>query len=257
MEIQSEIYLGAQELKPTADTYFFIQPDDAHSGKFILRNDEFKHAVKVLRLKEGNIVCGVNGEGTEYLGDIIEISGANKLIRCREISKRRMTNEPVSDVTLIQAPVKGDRTDYLVEKAVEIGVNRIIPVHTERTIIKVSSQRTTRWRRIALSGMKQSGRSVLPDIEDAISWQEAVSRSFGPVQKLILHKDGNTALANLIADSDSRARYVIAVGPEGDFTETELNIAQENGFKKVSLGPRRLRSETAGLVALAQIIAGQ
>jgi len=245
-------------MQPTNSNYFYVFPRDIHGGAFILREEEYRHAVRVLRMKTGDIMVAVDGEGNEYLGEIKEISGKNKTVHCTVIKKRRMPNEPITDITLLQAVIKGDRQDYLVEKAVEIGVNRIVPVETARCIAKAGKQKILRWRRIALAAMKQSGRSVMTEITDPFPWDSAVRDIAGSAVKIALYMKGSESIYTTLDDIRSRrsmpASYCIAVGPEGDFTSDEIHLAQEYGFRSVTLGPRRLRSETAGLAAASILI---
>lgn len=245
-------------MKQESHNFFYVDPDDVHREYFILRGDELQHAVKSLRLSKGAVITAVDGLGNEYTGELGELTRGMES-KCQIIKIKRKPNEPLINVTLIHSLLKGGRFDFIVEKAVELGVNAIIPLHTMRSIVSAETQKVHRWRRIAVSAMKQSQRSILPEVTDVMEFEEMLKyTSSGSKIKFILNKDSKKSLFQEILKLNAtqlQGSICIATGPEGDFTKEEAETALENSFIPVTLGPRRLRSETAGIAAIAVIMA--
>ncbi len=241
--------------------YFYVDPEAVTGDSFSITGEDFHHAIHVLRVASGGTIAAVDGMGNEYLGEITEVV-RGKEIKCRIIKTRRRPNEPINTVVLMQALIKGDRFDYIVEKSVELGIGMFIPVKTQRCVVTGNAHKINRWRTIAKTAMKQSGRSVLPEITDIMDFNDAVEHRLkvSPVkstEKLLLHKNSQTTFSAYLdkaAESGLARTYIIAVGPEGDFTPEELQRAQDNAFQPVSLGPRRLRSETAGIATVSALM---
>ncbi|MFC1554656.1 RsmE family RNA methyltransferase [candidate division KSB1 bacterium] len=237
--------------------YFYIDPENVSRDFFIITEDDFHHAARVLRLMAGSVITAVDGIGNEYIGEIQKIV-RNKEAKCLIVKKRRKPNEPLLDITLIQAVIKGDRFESLVEKAVELGVNRIIPVHTKRCVVTADTKKINRWRRKAISAMKQSCRSVLPEITPVSDLNEALELTSNISLKMILSQDVENTISQVIRkymiERSTRSAAVL-IGPEGDFTEEETAQAKKQFFEPVSMGQRRLRSETAGIAVLSALLA--
>lgn len=242
-------------LKTPEHNLFYVDPSYIKKDHLFLTGSEFKHAVMSLRLKPGDLIKVVDGTGNEFLAEMREIRNRDRCY-CSIIKVTRKPREPLCDVILLQAVLKGDRFDYLVEKAVELGVNKIIPVESARCIVKSGGQKVERWNRIAVSAMKQSGRSVLPEITDVKTWIPAIEGLPPSLIRIILNADGKIKLRDHLSQNSDilfNKPIIIAVGPEGDFAPEEIEKAAEYNFKSVTLGPRRLRSETAGIAALSVI----
>lgn len=211
--------------------------------------EESHHCIKVLRMTRGSQISFVDGRGGMYQGEIAEADSRN----CKVIITQSIQNYESHDyhLHLAIAPTKNmDRLEWFLEKVVEIGVDEISPIiclHSERKKI-----REDRLQKIIISAMKQSVKAKLPALHPLTSFEEFISSDF----------DGNKYLAHcyddhkeelLFAPSEGK-RFLILIGPEGDFDETEIKAAIKNNFLAVSMGKSRLRTETAGVVA-AQIIA--
>jgi len=249
---------GCLSMESAAHNYFYVRPDEVEETRFYLSGDEFHHAVKTLRLKEGDTIHAVDGLGNEFLGELEKIAGGARY-RCRILRTKWKPREPEADVTLLQAVVKGSRFDYLVEKSVEIGVNRIVPVEASRCVARAGAPKIERWRRIARAAMKQSCRSFLPVVTGAMTWEAAFESLPDSAIRILLHSGSAVTLENILiqnSQEDSPVQFAVAVGPEGDFTSGEIESAAGCGFTPVTLGPRRLRSETAGIAALSVLLAG-
>ncbi|MBO5951714.1 MAG: 16S rRNA (uracil(1498)-N(3))-methyltransferase [Bacteroidaceae bacterium] len=210
-----------------------------------LPHDEAQHCIKVLRLKEGEMVSLADGKGTFYDATISTITGKRCLLH---IEKEYPQDSLWSGyIHLALAPTKlMDRNEWFVEKAVEIGVDEISFIktaHSERDVIKME-----RIEKIAISAMKQSKKAVLPKINPMVKFSDFISA----------HKDGDCFIAHCEEDKKLELknsvvrgnRSLVLIGPEGDFSSSEIDMALKAGYKGVSLGPSRLRTETAALAAV-------
>ncbi|MFC1724624.1 RsmE family RNA methyltransferase [candidate division KSB1 bacterium] len=234
---------------------FYTQPENISDKSLVLKGSEFHHCFKVSRKKKGDVIGVIDGEGRHYVC-VIDKKGRD-YAECRIERIDFKPREPFCDIILIQALIKGDRFDWIVEKATELGVTSIIPVVTEKTVLKPNPAKLKRWKKIALSALKQCGGTVLPEINEILSFPEAVDKVFKNDLKLIAYMSGSSRPVKKILGSQhfsGRPKIVVAIGPEGDFTIAEIDKAKESGFLPVSLGERRLRSETAALFMIAQLI---
>lgn len=235
---------------------FYVAPEDVSAEDIILRKEELHHIKNVYRKKRGDHFLAVDGMATAY---DCEIASFNKnILHAKIIKKRRNLGEPLFKLTLAVALIKKTRFEWLIEKATEIGVCRFVPLLTERTILNKESLKLPRCRKIALSAMKQSRRSFLPVIEEPISLASAFENSFSFPLKLIAHEKESGEDLHLKSieqpDAINVKSGILCIGPEGGFTDDEIQLAKTHGFAVVGLGPRRLRSETAALVGSALIL---
>ncbi len=233
--------------------YFYIHPDHITGNQARLSAEESKHAARVLRKTKGQMIWAVDGRGSAYE---IEIIQTKPHIEGTIINRRRRQGEPVHDVTIAQAVLKGDRFEWFIEKAVELGVNRIIPVISENCIASPSAEKTARWRRIAKAAMKQCGRTILPEVTETIPFKKMIALGSNCQFRFIAHYDNkSTPVECPVKKSSSRTfRAMMITGPEGGFSESEIELAIDQGFKPVQLGQRRLRAETAGITIIIQVL---
>jgi len=205
-----------------------------------LMEDEVRH-LKVLRLNNGDPVHLIDGEGHLFEGKVMDrkkgLIHVEQLLESQAVERR---------LTLLLAPTKNiNRTEWVVEKATEIGVTKIIPIqceHSERDQVKVE-----RLLRIAISAAKQSKDLFLPVITEMTPFEKAIAQESG--QGWIAHcMDGDKT--SLRQASDSTGNQVIAIGPEGDFTASEVVLAKQQGYRGLDLGAKRLRTETAAIAAI-------
>lgn len=227
---------------------FYIPSKHIRGENIHFPPEEAHHLSLVMRKKKDDLVWTVDGEGTAYQVRILTAS--SKSATGKIINTRRRFGEPVAEITLVQGILKGDRFDWLVEKCTEIGVRQIIPMLTETTIAKTSPQKINRWKRIAVSAMKQSGRTFLTEIAQPKTFVQVMAMGAPCRYRFIAHADGDPLMRhwNKQPEKSKSPRALLVVGPEGGFTENEVINAQDNGFTPITLGPRRLRSETAGIV---------
>jgi 16S rRNA (uracil1498-N3)-methyltransferase len=227
---------------------FYVHPNDIHGDEIRFREDEAKHLTMVMRKKKNEWIWAVDGKGNAYEIELIQIGRKEALGKV--INTRRRLGEPITEVTLAQSILKGDHFDDLVEKVTEIGVKRVIPMITEKTIPSAGPQKLARWRRIAIAAMKQSGRSVLPEIAHPMYFHQILETKTQYQYTCIAYQGKNNIQPRLPDNFNKTGvkKLLLMVGPEGGFTEEEIETAQQQGIQQVSLGPRRLRSETAGIV---------
>lgn len=229
---------------------YYYTPRSYVSGTSLsIVDDEAKHLARVLRKKAGEDIFVTDGEGNLYKTKITNI--AKELIDCSIIEKFYGLNEPETKITLYQSLLKNpDRFEFVIEKAVELGVYSIQPVVTENVINKTTNK-ADRWQSIALAAMKQSQRCVLPKIHEPINFAEALS-SITSGDKLIAHEKAVSEPFTGIGISGKEVNLFI--GPEGGFNDEEITAALDKGFITLNLGPRKYRSETAAIVAAAAIL---
>ena len=221
---------------------------NAQKGKEITLNKEQIRHLKVLRLKEGEKIQVFDGQGHEFEGVYSGKVRLGKLQLEKEVVPKK---EPQVRITLAVGVPKGPRMDVLVEKVSELGVVCIVPIICSRSVVKPGEAKVNRWRRIAIEACAQSGRSIVPTISDPIAFGKLLSTIKQYNHAFICHPSGQP-LGKAYCEC---ATVLAIVGPEGDFTEAELEAAQEAGIVKVSLGTTTLRTETAGMTVVAQIVA--
>jgi 16S rRNA (uracil1498-N3)-methyltransferase len=229
--------------------YFYAPPSQIRGNEILIEGDEFAHLVHVMRKKEGDAICVVDGRGTAYDAEITVIN--RKIAHCTIAGKHERHHESSRDVTLAVAVLKNpSKFDFLVEKATEIGVRRIVPLLTARTI--PHHAKAERWRKLALSAMKQSGRSVLPEVLELASFGEFVGGAASSETKIVIaHEQPFGPEEPGFESLGSGVPVTILVGPEGGFTDEEVKECLRLGALPVYLGERRLRTETAAIVMAA------
>ena len=229
--------------------YFYAPPGSVTPPTLTITGDELLHMTHVMRMREGDAVRVVDGNGNSYDARITSIT--RQAATCWITAHAQRLHEPARALTLGAGMLKNpSRFDYLVEKASEIGVVRSVPLLTERTIPRHA--KTERWQKLCVAAMKQSGRSVLPEVRQPQPLREFISSCGGDALKLIPHEQAEISLSHSRIPGDGPA--VVCIGPEGGFSDEEIAIAQEAGFQPVSLGTRRLRTETAAIVACAIVL---
>jgi len=228
---------------------FYVDPKDVAGDEIRFSGEESHHLCRVLRKKNGDEVQAVDGMGTCYQVRLNHVSAVET--RGIVTGVRRRIGEPVAEITLAQGVMKGDRFDWLVEKATEIGVRRIIPMISGTSVVTAGARKITRWKRVAMAAMKQSGRCILPEITDAKPLKQVVPLGIDCPFRFVAHPGAARPLT--IPETDKpllTPRVFLMAGPEGGFEPDELEMIRQQGFIPVTLGPRRLRSETAGIVLL-------
>ncbi len=236
--------------------YFYVPAEQILDNHIAIVGEEAKHIARVLRKETGDTIWIVDGEGKAY--ECILRLVTLELVECEIQYEHHHYREPDIAVTLAVAQLKNpSRMDWLIEKATELGVRAIIPLQTERTISR--SVKEERWNNIAIASMKQCGRSILPKISPPLHIFEVLKESSQYDLKLIPYErtDHVLFIAEALKYRKPPRNGLLVIGPEGGFTESEITAAEHSGFAQVSLGRRRLRTETAAIVALSWIVGNE
>jgi len=226
----------------------FYNPDlDKSISQFTFSQEESRHIVKVLRKKEGDILHITNGKGYIFESEILLAD--QKKCKAQIISTKKK-HAKAHWLHIVVAPTKNnDRLEWFLEKATEIGVNEITPIFCDRSERKVIKKE--RLEKVIQSAMKQSLRSYLPKLNDAISFKAFIEKEQSGLL-FIAHCEEEEKV-NLKRRVAPDKNVTVLIGPEGDFSQNEINIAYEKGFLPVSLGEYRLRTETAAIVACTTV----
>jgi 16S rRNA (uracil1498-N3)-methyltransferase len=221
----------------------------ATGGQCELDDNAAQHVGRVLRMQAGQALVLFNGDGKDYTATITE-SGKKRVAVAVEDAEQNLTESNL-EIVLGQALSKGDRMDYAVQKAVEMGVTRIVPLSTERCDVKLKGDREDKrlrhWRQIAISAAEQCGRARVPEIHPVMALPDWFSHTGDCDLRLVLHHRTEQSLGSLAQPS----RVALMIGPEGGLSQDEIIAAEASGFMPVALGPRVLRTETAPVAVIA------
>ncbi len=243
---------------------FFISPDQVDGARISIADEDVRHIAAVLRMKSGDELLLCDGKGTDYRVKIVAI-GRSEITS--EIIGQSKKEAPVPRVTLGQGLPKSDKMDFIVQKATELGVSNIVPLMTERTIMKIKDEekRTNRWQKIAREAAMQSNRSDVPKVEKVAAFRDFImtlapgpltpdSASSVPGTLLLLPWEEGTEPMKIVLKQNAAAEHIVVlIGPEGGFSPNEAEGAKNSGFHLVSLGPNILRTETAAVAVLSMI----
>lgn len=228
---------------------FFVDKALFNCDPIVIEGDEANHIVKVLRMKKGESITVFDGVGNCADGKIESIDGKEVTV---SVDRRYQTDtEPELKITLFQGIPKNPKMDLIIQKATELGVVEIVPVNTKRIVAKIDKEaKVERLQRIAFEAAKQCGRAYIPHVSSPVGFEEALNRMSkmdGAIIPYECEKDGKISAAV----EPGMKTLGILIGPEGGFEEAEVRRAEEAGVKRVTLGKRILRTETAGLIASA------
>ena len=232
---------------------FYVPNPSIQDELLKIEGEEVKHIRKVLRLKAGDKIIVFNGLGKEYEGTILEEKPSSVLVKVQDIFFPQK-DSPL-EVTLAQSLLKGEKMDFLIQKATELGVKEIIPFFSSRSVPLLErsrrQQRRRRWERIAVEASKQCGRGVVPKIESLKEYSEMLQIASPDGLRLVLWERDGIKLKEVLETSGERVKIFFVVGPEGGFSREEVDEAERSGFTPVILGRRILRAETASLCVLS------
>jgi 16S rRNA (uracil1498-N3)-methyltransferase len=233
-------------------TNFYTSPEKIDKEALTIDGEEARHILSVLRYGPGDKIDVVDGCGNKFNALISKVS--RYTLEANILSRTQMENEPGCHVALAQAVCRQERMDFLVEKATEIGISSIIPITTEKGLIKISGsskgkRKIDRWRRIAIAAMKQSLRTVLPEISEVTEFDNLLKR-FSRYELCLIAslEEDSKRLTECKQLEKGLKKVLLIVGPEAGFTEEELSQAKARGALPISLGTRRLRTETTGVL---------
>ncbi|MCL2580426.1 MAG: 16S rRNA (uracil(1498)-N(3))-methyltransferase [Oscillospiraceae bacterium] len=231
---------------------FFLSRLDGQTA--YIEGEDAKHIAKVLRASSGQEFTLSDGAGVDYLCAVRALSPA--LITLDVLSSQPCKSEPKAKIRLFQALPKGDKLEFIVQKAVELGVSEVIPVLTSRCISRPShkgmDKKLVRLQRIAYEAAKQSGRSIIPQVRPLLEFDKAIDQMAGCELPLLFYEESRTPLRQLL--KPEAASVSLMIGSEGGFSPGEADLAQVRGVPAVGLGGRILRCETAPIAALSVIM---
>ncbi len=230
---------------------FFVPPEQIKNQRFTMSGSEARHAVLVLRKKAGDEIELFDGKDLSFRGRIESVSPER--IDGIILETQQKSIPTLTPVVLYQALIKGSRWDWLVEKACELGASQLVPMTTARTVVQPTrASGLERWKRIALAASKQCGRSSVMDVAEAISLPEALETL--PAQGLALIPWEKESAVTIRQCFKKVSCVSLFIGPEGGWENSEVELARRNSVFPVTIGKNLLRSETAGVVALSQVL---
>ncbi|UYK77979.1 16S rRNA (uracil(1498)-N(3))-methyltransferase [uncultured Xanthomonas sp.] len=224
-----------------------------HAGaELSLPEDVANHLLRVLRLREGDPCVLFNGDGCDYPAELLQAGKRNASVRIG--AAQPVDNESPLAITLLQGVARGEKMDLILQKATELGVAAIVPVWAERTEVKLDAarvdKRVAHWRSVVIAACEQSGRARVPQLSAPLALADAARAAADSPCRLILDPQGEQRLRSLAIGG---AAATIAIGPEGGWSPRDRATLEAAGFVGLRLGPRILRTETAGLAAIAAL----
>lgn len=236
---------------------FFAEPGQIGEKEIVITGADVNHIRNVLRMRADEEVLIADGQGAEYRCKLTDL-GENE-VRAQILWKLDGNAELASAITLFQGLPKSDKMDLIVQKCVELGVSRIVPVSTKRAVVKLDAKkeqtRLKRWNTISESAAKQSGRGVIPEVSGVMSFGKALEEAKKLDVLLIPYERAEhmTETRRVMGEIRPGQSVGIFIGPEGGFEESEVEEAVAAGAKAITLGKRILRTETAGLAVMAML----
>ncbi|MDR5657973.1 16S rRNA (uracil(1498)-N(3))-methyltransferase [Serpentinicella sp. ANB-PHB4] len=241
---------------------FFVPINQVNDEEKVIKilNEDVHHISKVLRLSNGDLIEVSDGQKNVYYGKIISITKEEVLV---EIAKHESLNtEPRVNITLFQSVPKSTKMDWITQKATELGVNKIVPVITKRTVVnfktdKDKEKKKQRWTKIVTEAAKQSKRGKIPDVDMPISFHHSIEMSKNyDLNILAYENEKQIGIKKLLRDINNEEIINIGVwiGPEGGFDHSEIQMIEDKNIEMITLGPRILRTETAGAVLISTIM---
>lgn len=235
---------------------FFITPEQFEAEKPVVRGPDVRHMVKVLRLGPGDVVDFLDGTGRALRARIDRV-GKDEVFFSR-LDEYKPGGEPPVKVTLVQGLAKGDKMDLVIQKSTELGVAEIIPMICHRSVVRLNDKKSLekqqRWQRVALEAAKQCRRARVPVVLPPQGLDEVLDgMPEGTASFLPWEREHNHSFRQML-ERGRPGRVYIFIGPEGGFEEYEVERARQKGVVTVTLGPRILRTETAGIVSLTLVM---
>jgi 16S rRNA (uracil1498-N3)-methyltransferase len=231
-------------------TRVYVDAPLAAGTRVTLEGGAARHVTRVLRLRVGEALTLFNGSGGEYAASIEQSQGGRVAVAIGE--PRAIERESPLALTLAQGVSRGERMDLVVQKATELGVSGVVPVLSERSVVRLTAQQAERrlnhWRAIAVAACEQSGRNRLPAIASPVPLKDFLRTNTDGSMRLLLSPAATATLADL---PRLVSAVTVLIGPEGGLAQAEQDASVAAGFKPVRLGPRVLRTETAAITALA------
>ena len=238
---------------------FFVEEPAMGANSITITGGDVNHIKNVLRMSVGDKICVINGQNNkEYYCEITALGSDTVDTRICEI--RESDQELANEIVLFQGLPKSDKMELIIQKAVELGVHTIVPVSTDRTVVKLDAKKEAnkrkRWMSISESAAKQSGRLRIPEVTQVVSFKEALEMAGKMDVRLIPYElaEGMEKTREIMSGIQPGQSVAVFIGPEGGFESSEIEKAREIGVQSITLGKRILRTETAGLVTLAMLV---
>ena len=232
---------------------FFIP--QLYNEEMSITGVDAKHIGKVLRMQPGDKLQIVSDDGVSALAEVTAISESTVTVRCLEVLAE--SHEPAVKITLAQGLTKGEKMDFIIQKAVELGAYSIVPVAMEHSVVRLdgakADKKVERWQKIAEAAAKQSKRDIIPQVQAVQSISQMLANNNCKTKIIAYECEDRMSLKTALREAGQLDDLLLIIGPEGGISEGELGKAREAGAIPVSLGRRILRAETAGLVAMSAI----
>lgn len=230
---------------------FFVAPFDGDTA--VISGQDAHHIARVLRMQVGDPLTLCDAHGTDYACEILSVGDGE--VSLRVCDRTPSATEPTAAVTLYQGLPKSEKMEWIIQKCVEIGITRIVPVAMSRCVVKLNGadgeKKRSRWQKIAAGAAEQSGRGIIPEVAAPISFGSMLS-ALKDEYAVTFYEGGGVSLSTLVGENTRQVSIVI--GPEGGFSLDEIEKLRENGAHIATLGKRILRCETAPVVALSVIM---
>lgn len=234
---------------------FFIEPHAVCGNEAVLTGEDVQHIAKVLRLRAGDEVTLCDGAKTEYTARIDSVEKERITLCILETAASK--TESSAEITLYQGLPKAGKLETIIQKCVELGIGKVIPFDAERSVVKLSekdfAKKQSRYQRVAYEAAKQSRRGIIPEVGGLVKLAKEDFSGFDLILLAYEEERGTTLKKALRAKMDAK-RIALIVGPEGGFAPEEADMLIQRGAVSVSLGPRILRTETAGMAMLAMTV---
>lgn len=234
---------------------FFVRPDSFRKEGLVLLEDQARQINDVLRLRVGDVIVAMDNAGSEFRVKLTHVSSAR--VQGHITERLDISSEPKTCLVLYQALLKADKFEWLLQKGTEVGISEFVPMVTSRVIMNsVSRAKVKRWERILREAAEQSGRGKIPQLRDLQLFGDALSdgEAKGGVAFIPWEREESGSLRAMLSTASRNGPVCLFIGPEGGFTSDEIEAARAHRITPVSLGPRILRAETAGLVAASAIL---
>ena len=238
--------------------HFFVPEDNLLDGRIIIRGDDVNHIRNVLRMTLGEKLAISCGKGVEYICAVEELQ--EDAVTARILEEHATESELPVSITLFQSLPKSDKMEFVIQKAIELGVSRVVPMRTKRCVVKLDERKEqkklARWQAIAEAAAKQSGRGMIPEIERIADFEQALQMAAQCDTLLIPYElcDNMPESVTAVQRAAEGKSVGIFIGPEGGFERGEVEQAVNGGSVAISLGKRILRTETAGLAVLSVLM---
>ena len=235
---------------------FFVEDNQINNEKIIINNEDYNHIANVLRMKKGEFILITNKESKETFNCEIDEINSNEVI-CNILNKENKKIELNVNIDLFQGLPKADKMEYIIQKCVELGVHKIVPVNMKYCIAKIKDEekKNLRWNKISEVASKQSKRNIIPKIEKSISISTLCSEMENYDLVIVAYEnEENITLKDVLKGNSKIKNIAVIVGPEGGISTDEIEKLKECGAKIVSLGNRILRTETAPIAILSMMV---